>query len=220
MIDALLISNLLVWIALLALVIVVLALARQIGVLHERIRPVGALSLGKTVAAGDAAPEFRLASLNGGSVKVGGVADDGRSTLLFFVTPTCPVCKTLLPVLKDIAMRERPSLRVVFASDGPEADHQAFVGAYQLAAFPYLLSTELGMAYRISKLPYGVLISPTGVVLTHGLVNNREHLDSLFEAQALGVSSQQDYASRSAHPVAVPPPERTDEEPHHVQSLA
>lgn len=193
MIDALLISNALVWVALIALGVAVLALARQIGVLHERIGPVGALSLGKTIAAGEVAPTFQLPSLTGGMVSIGGQARDERTTLLFFVSATCPVCKTLLPVITHLAAEERARLRLVFASDGPDTEHAAFIRQHQLEGFPYVNSTELGMAYRISKLPYGVLISPSGMVLTHGLVNSREHLESLLEAQALGVASLQHY---------------------------
>jgi methylamine dehydrogenase accessory protein MauD len=202
MTDALLISNILVWIALIALGVAVVALARQIGVLHERIRPVGALSLGKTIGAGEPAPTFHLPSLTGGAVSIDGVAPDGRTTLLFFVSATCPVCTSLLPMLKAIAANQAQTLRLVFASDGAEAEHREFIRRHQLAAFPYLLSTEVGMAYRISKLPYAVLISPSGVIVTHGLVNTREHLESLFEAQALGVASQQDYAGAGSRVAA------------------
>ncbi len=193
MTEALLISNVLVWVVLLALGIAVFALARQIGVLHERIRPVGALSLGKAIKAGDAAPAFLLPSLTGGSIAIGGTATDNKTTLLFFLSATCPVCKTLLPILNDISTGEQSWLRVVFASDGEEAEHQRFIAQHGLERFPYLLSTDVGLAYQISKLPYGVLISSTGIVLTHGLVNNREHLESLFEAKQKGVASLQDY---------------------------
>ena len=193
MIDALLISNVLVWVAVVALTVAVMALARQIGVLHERIRPVGALALGKTIAAGEQAPSFQLPSLTGGNVSIGGHAADGRSTLLFFVSATCPVCKILLPILKDLAATEGKRLRIVFASDGTEAEHLGFIRQHGLDNFAYLISTEVGMAYRISKLPYGLLISAEGKIITHGLINTREHLESLLEAQALGVASLQQF---------------------------
>jgi len=41
--TALAISNVVLWIVVLALLVVVIALTRQLGVLHERIAPVGAL---------------------------------------------------------------------------------------------------------------------------------------------------------------------------------
>ena len=153
MTEALIVSNILAWLAIIGLLLVVLALARQIGLLHERIRPVGALSLGKVIKAGEEAPVFNLPSLTGGALSLGGVSANGQSTLLFFLSPTCPVCKTLLPVLKSTLAQERSWLRVVLASDGNEQEQLAFIRRENLDEFPYLLSAEVGMAYQIGKLP-------------------------------------------------------------------
>ena len=193
MTEALIVSNILAWLAIIGLLLVVLALARQIGLLHERIRPVGALSLGKVIKAGEAAPLFNLPSLTGGALSLGGVNPHGQSTLLFFLSPTCPVCKTLLPVLKPAQAQERSWLRVVLASDGDEQEQLAFIRRENLDEFAYLLSAEVGMAYQIGKLPYGVLIDAQGQVAAHGLINTREHLESLFEAKQLGFSSVQQF---------------------------
>ncbi len=182
MIEALTVAVILSWIVILALGIVVYALTRQIGLLHDRIKPVGALSLGQALQVGDRAPDFSLPSLNGGDTPIGGAAGDGRKTLLFFLSSTCPVCKELLPALKSLAADEKKQLRLVFASDGDEAEHRAFISRHHLGSYPYVLSAEAGMAYRISKLPYGVLIGRGGSILSHGLVNSREHIDSLVEA--------------------------------------
>ncbi|WP_440466474.1 methylamine dehydrogenase accessory protein MauD [Pseudomonas sp. YH-1] len=190
---ALIVSSGFSWLLNLALILAVFALARQVGLLHERIRPVGALSLGKAIKAGEVAPAFTLPSLTGGSVSLGGGNAQGQSTLLFFLSETCPVCKTLLPVLKAIRQQERSRLRVVLASDGEPAAHQEFIQAQRLQEFPYLLSREVGLAYQISKLPYGVLIDASGSVVTHGLINTREHLESLFEARDLGFATIQDF---------------------------
>ena len=195
MISALVISIIVSWISIIAMAIVVFALARQIGVLHERIKPVGALSLGEAVKAGDIAPQFDLYTISGDTVSVGGTRE--QSTLLFFLSSTCPVCKTLLPVLKDIQKQEQATLRLIFASDGPVSVHLYFVAEQALGAFPYVLSLELGMAYQVSKLPYGVLINPQGKVAAHGLINNREHLESLLEAEALGVGTVQEYKTKA-----------------------
>lgn len=186
---ALIISSLLSWAIILMLILAVWALARQVGLLHERIQPVGALSLGKAIKAGDTAPVFTLPSLTGGSVSLGRAS--GQGTLLFFLSETCPVCKTLLPVLDALRRQER--LRVVLASDGEADEHLAFIAAHSLQAFPYLLSREVGLAYQISKLPYAVLIDEHGRVASHGLVNTREHLESLLEARRLGHATVQAY---------------------------
>jgi methylamine dehydrogenase accessory protein MauD len=193
--QALLVSNILLWVAVLALAALVFALVRQIGVLYERVAPAGALMLAGGPKVGEAAPRFALDDLFGRATALGGEDPQQRQTLLLFVSPTCPVCKTLLPVAKSLAARE-PRARLVFASDGPE-DHAAFVRKHALDAYPYVVSTELGLAHQVGKLPHAVLWDERGIVRAKGLVNSREHLESLFEAMDRGVASIQEYVSRA-----------------------
>lgn len=195
MTEALLVSNVLAWIAIVALAAVVVALTRQIGLLHERIAPVGALSVATGPEVGTPAPVLTLPDLTGEPTPIGGEDALGRRTLLFFLSPTCPVCETLLPTVKRLT-RGDGRLRVVFASDGDAAEHRAFASAHGLDGDAYVLSRDLGMHYQVAKLPYAVLLDAGGVVRAKGLVNTREHVESLFEAEALGVASLQDWAAR------------------------
>ena len=194
--DALLISNVFLWLVVLALLLVVWALARQIGVLYERVAPMGALMIDQGPKVGDAAPSFSLTSIAGGMVSIGGQL--GRGQLLFFLSPTCPVCKKLLPVIRSIATSEKAWLDIVLASDGELPQHKAFYEKADLSTFPYVLSTELGMTYQISKLPYAVLIDEHGAIRGKGLVNSREQLESLFVAKETGVASIQEFINQRA----------------------
>ncbi len=194
MIEALIVSNLILWVAVLALLATVFALARQIGILYERIAPMGALMLDGGPKVGDAAPALDLQTLDGQAFASGGAR--ARSLLLFFLSPTCPVCKKLLPILQRIATDERGWLELAFASDGEHEEHAAFRARAGLGAHPYVLSTELGMAYRIGKLPYAVLVDESGRVRAKGLVNSREQLESLFTARELGVASVQEFLGK------------------------
>ena len=198
MLEALLISNIVLWVVVIALAAVVVALVRQIGVLHERVAPAGALVGREGPRIGEAAPRFALTDWAGQQHTIGGPDPDRKSTLLVFVSPTCPVCKTLLPVLDSVVRAERQGVRLVLASDGPRNEHDAFVRAHGLAERVYLLSHELGMAYQVGKLPYAALIDADGVLRAKGLVNTREHVESLFEAMRQGVGSVQDYLRRDA----------------------
>jgi methylamine dehydrogenase accessory protein MauD len=185
----------LLWLTNIALIVTVLALARQIGVLNERLTPLGALTMDHGPRVGEAAPVFTLPTLVGGDIVVG--AATGRSQLLFFLSPTCPVCKKLLPILRSLSHHERATLDVVLASDGELDEHSRFYQREKLAPFPYVLSTDLGMAFRISKLPYAVVIGPAGLISAKGLVNNREQIESLLIAQEMGVASLQDYRAKT-----------------------
>lgn len=204
MIDvAILAAFALQWIVIATMAVLIVGLFRQVGVLHERLGPVGALTLSGGPAAGTEAPVFELASLNGGMVKVGGSDIAGRSTLVFFLSPACPVCKALLPVLLRI-VREAAPTRLVLASDGDEDQQRRMIEREGLEAYSFVLSGELGRAHGVGKLPYAVLLDANGIVLGKGLVNNREHIESLFEAQRLGRASLQEHLRHEQQASAYP----------------
>lgn len=193
--EALAVAVVVLFVLVIALVVAVFALARQIGVLYERVAPMGALMMDEGPKVGDLAPVFNLATLAGPRVQVG--APGTHSTLVFFVSPTCPVCKKLIPVLRSSAKVESAWLRVVLASDGDESRQRAFYEKAELSDFPYVLSTDLGMAYKVGKLPFAVLIDEQGRVRAKGLINSREQLESLFTAKDLGVESIQEYLQKA-----------------------
>lgn len=193
--TSLMISNAILWTLLLGVIIALWALARQVGILYERVAPMGALITDAGPKLGEAAPTFELPALNGAAISIGGQRP--LSQLLFFLSPTCPVCKKLLPILKSASQAEREWLQVVLASDGDVTQHLAFYRDAKLNVFPYVLSADLGMTYRVSRLPYAVLIDETGAIRAKGMINNREQLESLFNAKELGVGSVQDFLTGS-----------------------
>lgn len=193
MINTLIISNIILWVLVLVLVAVVFALVRQIGVLYERVAPAGALMAGKGLKTGELAPIFDLQTIQGKAFRLGGERSDGKSTLLFFLSPTCPVCKTLLPVLQAMRSSEADWLEIVLASDGDEQEHREWLKKQKLESWPYILSPQLGMTMQVAKLPFGALIDEKGILCARGLVNSREHIESLFEAKAQGVASIQEF---------------------------
>ena len=177
--------------AFLALCFGFVVLARQIGVLYERIAPMGALMNDSGPKVGEQSPKFTLESLNGGVVSIGTVKEN--ATLVFFVSPTCPICKKLIPILRSIRSSEGDWLTVVLASDGDEDKQRRFIDNARLDDFDYVLSTELGLGFRVARLPYAVVLDRTGAVRAKGLVNTREQLESLFNAHDMGVASIQNY---------------------------
>ena len=196
--DALTLSVVLLWAAVIVLAVLLWALSRQVGVLFERVAPMGALVTDAGPAVGAASPSFQLRGIQSEAVSIGGATE--RPTLLFFLSPTCPVCKKLIPVLKALVKDERSALQVVLASDGEAEDHLRFVREQGLEKMPYVLSTELGMGYRVSRLPYAVLLDAQGNVASKGLVNSREQLDSLLNAHEMGTPTIQQYLGDAAHP--------------------
>lgn len=170
--------------------LMVFALARQIGLLHTRLAPAGALMNSAGAEVGADAPKLALRDISDRPIQVGGAS--AMATLVLFVSPNCPVCKELVPVAKSMARGDK--LRLLFASDGQTIDaHAAYVERMQLGDYPYLVSSELGMQFGADKLPYAALIDEAGILRSRGLVNSREHLESLVESMRSGFQSLQDY---------------------------
>lgn len=174
----------------LVLVFAVFALARQIGVLHTRLAPAGALMTTAGPKIGEASPKLSIPDLEGKPVAIGGAKK--LPQLVLFVSPSCPVCKELVPTARSMAKSEKLSL--VFASDGGDVQkHSDYVSKMKIEKYPYVVSQELGMKFEVSKLPYALLIDEDGVLRSKGLVNSREHLESLVESMRTGYESIQDY---------------------------
>lgn len=192
--NLVIVSLVLSWLAIIVLGIAVVALARQVGVLHERIAPVGALTLGQGPGVGEAAPEMELTTLNMGAVRIGAKRGTANSQLLMFVSPDCPICKHLIPVARSFAMEER--LAVIFVSDGDIGAQRRMIEKFDLRAIPFAHSPELGMRFGVAKLPYAVLLDGEGKVAATGLVNTREHLESLVVAHETGLPSVQAYLQK------------------------
>ncbi len=202
MIEIMVVSNVVLWIAVISLGVLTLALARQIGLLHERSAPLGAMVTDHGPEVGDEAPEFELDDFSGRSIQIGGERQGKADNLLVFLSPSCPMCNKLLPTCRDLAHKEK--LDIVIISDGEEAEHRRFLEKHQIQNdLPYVVSAEIGMHFKVGRVPYAVLIDNKGFIRAKGLVNTREHLESLIEARDMNYASLQDYLEDA------PPEEQT-----------
>jgi methylamine dehydrogenase accessory protein MauD len=204
--EMLVVSNILLWVLVIVLSVIVLALARQVGVLHERVAPAGALQPTEGPKVGELTSALSLTTLDNRAIDIGGRSKSGRSTFILFISPTCPVCKSLVPTAKSLAKKEASRLELVFASDGDSRDqHLAYASELGLGEYAYVLSESLGLSFQVSKLPFAVLIGADGTLQSKGLVNTREHLESLIEAMDTGYATLQDYVREAV------PPESTND---------
>ncbi len=145
------------WVLLIVLCVVVVALARQVGILHLRLGPLGALEVD------DEGPP-----LGGAPQPVAARGPDGRPTtlggpgpgrLVVFVSPTCPICERVLPSVPAAASLSGLVPQVV--SD-PRAEQ----------------------AWEVPGLPFVVILDEAGAVGAKGTVNNLEQLEGLVDTAA------------------------------------
>ena len=198
MVEVLVISNIILWIVVVVLALLVFALTRQVGILYERVAPAGALQPNNGPKVGELSEAMEITALDGSREVIGGSAADGLASFVLFISPTCPVCKSLVPTAQSLIKSESKRMRLVFASDGAESEadlqqHRDYVKSLQIENYPYLISQALGMTYQVSKLPFALLIGADGTLKSKGLVNTREHMESLIEAMDSGVNTVQEY---------------------------
>lgn len=194
MLTSLIISQIISWIVILALGVLLLALARQVGVLHMRVAPAGALTTAGGPSVGDHSIAIESRDLDGKTVRIGGAAHGKALRLLMFVSAQCPLCKALIPMAKSFAHDERVQLS--FVGDDDVAAQREMIARHGLEAYPFINGPEAGQAFAVGKLPFAVLLDAEGVVLSKGLVNSREHLESLVVAHEMGLRSVQDYIAQ------------------------
>jgi methylamine dehydrogenase accessory protein MauD len=179
----LLVSNIFLWILVLVLLTVVLALVRQVGILYERIAPAGAQTATSGIKAGEEMPVVETQTLEGQALRLGGKSSSGKCTLLFFLSLSCPVCKTLLPVMQAIRNSEAGWLDIVLASDGDREEHRTWLRKQGMESWNYVLSPQLGMTMQVGQLPFAALVDENGILRARNPVNSREQIENMVGEQ-------------------------------------
>ena len=145
------------WVLLIVLGIVVVALARQVGTLHLRLGPRGALEIDdEGPGLGDALPAMPARGANGDPIVVGG---PGERRLVLFSSPTCLVCREVAPALPAAA---RAGDLVPQVLHDPEAER----------------------ALGVPGTPFLLVLDELGVVRAKGTVNNLEQVEGLVDTAA------------------------------------
>jgi methylamine dehydrogenase accessory protein MauD len=169
-------SYVVLWVLVALLTLVVVALARQVGTLHLRLGPRGALEVDdEGPPLGEAPDRVETVGLDGREAAVGG---PGEPQLLLFVSPGCPICRDVLPSLPAAARAGRLAPYVIVDA-GPEESASSY--RHQHVGAPVLSAPEVARDYRVPGTPYAVVLDVMGVVRGKGTVNNLEQLEGLID---------------------------------------
>jgi methylamine dehydrogenase accessory protein MauD len=169
-------SYIALWILVIVLSVLLLSLARQVGTLHLRLGPRGALELDEEgPPLGEAAPPSNVSDREGNPVTIGG---PGAPQFLLFVSPGCPICREVTPSLPVVARIGSLTPYVISDSDEPNAAHEY---ASLSRASPLLVGPDIARSYRVPGTPYAVILDRLGVVRAKGTVNNLEQMEGLVD---------------------------------------
>jgi methylamine dehydrogenase accessory protein MauD len=169
-------SYVLLWLLALALCAVVVALARQIGMLHLRLGPRGALEIDDEGPALGEPPPAAFARGADGDVSL---ATPGHRRFVLFVSPGCTLCRQLLPGLGPVASAAGYTAYAVSDLDLGET-RRAFAGAHSDTRV--LSGPDVAPAWNVPGTPFAVVVDESGVVRAKGTPNNLEQLEGLVDS--------------------------------------
>jgi thiol-disulfide isomerase/thioredoxin len=159
---------------LLAVVVVVdsvaiMALARQVGVLHLRLTPLPGTAVRYGPTIGEPIVLDRLAEL---------ITPGTERVVLAFVAPHCGTCTALLPAFRALAGHLPDTERLVFAGDVDEADLLAYLSGYGV---PVRTDPNALRGNNIPGTPFVAVVDSGRNVLTAGVVHNLEQIEFLLD---------------------------------------
>ena len=114
---------------------------------------------------GAIAPDFAAPDLNGKQIALEHLLMQRKPVLLFFVSPSCNPCKSLLPKIEKWQSEFGAKIKFIFVSSGtPEENKQKFADVLSYATL--LLQKERGISdlFRSQWTPGAVLINADGTI--------------------------------------------------------
>jgi methylamine dehydrogenase accessory protein MauD len=165
------------WSLVLVQTILFVALLRQVGVLHTRIGPRGAMGDEKP-AAGDQLPQTVFRTLDDQPFTF--AASSLEKTLLaLFVSPGCVVCKDVMPGFRALSRESRKGLETVLAIGTEESEARQYAREHRMRT-AVVGDAGILRQFEIPSTPFAVTIDSEGKVIAGGLVNNLEQVESLL----------------------------------------
>jgi methylamine dehydrogenase accessory protein MauD len=179
------------FVILLGLAVVVLSLARQVGILHERLTPAGMIRSQQEVKPGERVPEVELPLLSGGSVALGEPNGNGAAlTALLFISADCPICKSVLPAYQAQLDQAANGCRGFWVADGAMPDYADYVDRYAIEPDRFAISPELARVLGVRQIPALALLDEDARLLTLETVTGPRQLGRLFAVRPAGTSSE------------------------------
>ncbi|MBZ5534049.1 MAG: hypothetical protein LAO20_21680 [Acidobacteriia bacterium] len=182
------------WVLLLLLCVAILVMTRQIALLHGRILPAGAKATRVGPQVGRAVQKFEIEDIYANKVQV---PSNEKNTLVLFLSEGCSVCEQLAPAIVALVRQERHISVVLATFNGDAESNKRYAKKHGLSHLPYIFSKDFAFGMMVFTAPYALLIDREGILRSKGLVNSKEHLDSLLNALDLGVSGNVEYYQRA-----------------------
>jgi hypothetical protein len=151
--------------------VVIVALARQVGVLHLRLKPLPTtrVAYGPSIGAPIALDGFQDAVPRG-----------AERIVLGFISPNCGSCTALLPAFRALAAELPANERMVLASDVEEDRVRAYLAEHRVV-LPVLTDANALRGNSVPGTPFVAVTDARGRVMAAGTVQNLEQVEFLLD---------------------------------------
>lgn len=168
-------SLFLLWVAVILLGVAVVAQARQLRQLHDRLDPA---PLPGAMPSTGTAPVASAPTLAGDMLTIGGPSADGRAWLLLFIRAGCAASRT---AIRDaLALTDRKRLRLLFLGEGRAEEYRDLLRQHRIRDTDMIVSGQLLRDFQATDLPAAALIDARGRLLGRGAIAARAQLDALL----------------------------------------
>jgi peroxiredoxin len=153
--------------------VVIIALARQVGLLHLSAGQQGAASRPRAAAGPQPGSSLRL------DVPPGLLGSQHELILYGFVRPECGACAAALRAFTEVAAGLPANERALLVSDSDEARTRAFLAANGVS-LPLLTGPQLLQANDIPATPYAVVADRVGRVIAASTASSAQQLAAVL----------------------------------------
>ena len=173
-----LVAYLVQWLALFAIGIIVLAALRQIGILHERVRPRGAMA-DEALPPGTRLPLATMATADGRVVDLRGSSD--RYLIILVASTSCSLCAAAVEPFNAVARDYANQLSALIVLAASPTEAAPWIDAHRVR-MPVANHPDAIALLGVPFTPFMLAVDEGGVVLASGLVNSAEQIESLAAA--------------------------------------
>lgn len=201
-------SYVLLWILVLIAICMLVAVLRQIGILHARWGPRGAGHTTDGPELGTRLPAMTVPSLLGPTLALP-VTD--ALNLIVVVNPDCSVCDDLGPGLR-VLMRDPPTgvVTTALVLDPGRSSVEAFAVKHRLVPGRVGIAAGVEEQLALTNTPMAIVTDVEGTVVGKGVVNTLEQMEVLVaqsrsdrHTESTPLSERQDNGAQEAHRAAL-----------------
>jgi peroxiredoxin/uncharacterized membrane protein YphA (DoxX/SURF4 family) len=137
----------------------------------------------ESLPVGSSAPEFELPDTSGKNVSLESLLSEGKSTLFFYVSPTCAPCEAILPEIEAWQSELKDKVNFVLLSSGNAEEN---VEKFGVNTARILLQNyrEVAEKFNMRWTPTAVLVNSNGRIASHLAVGDQLIRDLIEKIKA------------------------------------